>query len=128
MAIFLLIAGTYTPFCLMAVRGWVGWTVLGIIWGFAVVGIVMKSFFTGRYEWISITMYLLMGWMVIPVIQSIYAFLSFEGFLLLVAGGVAYTIGTIFYMNPRIPYHHGIWHLWVLAGSTLHFFSVLTLI
>jgi hemolysin III len=128
MAIFLLIAGTYTPFCLMAVRGWVGWTVLGIIWGFAIVGIVMKSFFTGRYEWISITMYLLMGWMVIPVIQSIYAFLSFEGFLLLVAGGLAYTIGTIFYMNPRIPYHHGIWHLWVLAGSTLHFFSVLTLI
>ncbi len=128
MAIFLLIAGTYTPFCLMAVRGWVGWTVLGIIWGFAVVGIVMKSFFTGRYEWISITMYLLMGWMVIPVIQSIYAFLSLEGFLLLVAGGASYTIGTIFYMNPRIPYHHGIWHLWVLAGSTLHFFSVLTLI
>src|SRR5688500_19886565 len=126
MAIFLLIAGTYTPFCLMAVRGWVGWTVLGIIWTFAVIGIVIKSFFTGRYEWISITMYLLMGWMVIPVIQSIYAFLSLEGFLLLVAGGLAYTIGTIFYMNHRIPYHHGIWHLWVLAGSTLHFFSVLT--
>jgi len=127
MAIFLLIAGTYTPFCLMAVRGWVGWTVLGIIWTFAVIGIVINSFFTGRYEWISITMYLLIGWMVIPVIQSIYAFLSFEGFLLLVSGGVAYTIGTVFYMNPRIPYHHGIWHLWVLAGSTLHFFSVLTL-
>ena len=128
MAIFLLIAGTYTPFCLMALKGWVGLTMLGIIWSFAIVGIVMKTFFTGRFEWISITMYVLMGWMVIPVIQSIYAFLSSDGFLLLVAGGLAYTIGTIFYMNPRIPYHHSIWHLWVLAGSTLHFFSVLTLI
>lgn len=128
MAIFLLIAGTYTPFCLMALHGWVSWLLLGLVWTFAILGIVMKSFFTGRFEWISISLYILMGWMIIPVIKSIYAFLSLEGFVLLVAGGVAYTVGTFFYVNSRIPYNHGIWHLWVLAGSVLHFFSVLTLV
>lgn len=128
MAIFLLIAGTYTPFCLIALQGWKAWWLLAAVWTFAVIGIVMKSFFTGRYEWISITMYVLMGWMVIPVIDSIYEFLSLQGFVLLVAGGIAYTVGTFFYMNSRIPFNHSIWHLWVLAGSALHFFSVLTLV
>ncbi|MDQ2656390.1 MAG: hemolysin III family protein [Bacteroidota bacterium] len=127
MAIFLLIAGTYTPFCLTALDGWVRWTLLGVIWTFAIVGIVMKAFFTGKYEWVSITMYILMGWMVVPVIKPIYDALSFQSFMLLVLGGVAYTIGTFFYMNRRISYGHSIWHLWVLAGSILHFFSVLSL-
>ncbi len=127
MAIFLLIAGTYTPFCLTALEGWVRWTLLGVIWTFAIVGIVMKSFFTGKHEWVSITMYILMGWMVVPVIKPIYDALSFQSFMLLVLGGVAYTIGTFFYMNRRISYGHSIWHLWVLAGSILHFFSVLSL-
>lgn len=128
MAIFLLIAGTYTPFCLIALKGWVAWALLGSVWTFAVAGIVMKAFFTGRFEWVSISLYVLMGWMVIPVIGSIYDSLSQQGFILLVAGGVAYTIGTFFYMNSRIPYSHSIWHLWVLAGSVLHFFSVLTMV
>lgn len=127
MAIFLLIAGTYTPFCLIALKGWVGWCLLAIVWTFAIVGVIMKSFFTGRYEWISIAMYILMGWMVIPVIKPIYEALSLQGFMLLVAGGLAYTIGTFFYMNSRIAYTHSIWHLWVLAGSVLHFFSILSL-
>ncbi len=127
MAIFLLIAGTYTPFCLLALQDWVGWLLLGVVWTFAALGIVMKSFFTGRFEWVSIVVYIAMGWMVVPVMGSIYDFLSVEGFALLVAGGVSYTVGTVFYMNRRIPYNHSIWHLWVLGGSVLHFFSVLTL-
>jgi len=127
MAIFLLIAGTYTPFCFTGLEGWLRWTMLGSVWGFAVVGIVLKSLFTGKYEWISITMYILAGWMVILAIKPIYDFLSFEGFFLLIAGGLAYTIGTVFYMKSRIPYFHSIWHLWVLAGSVLHFLAVLTI-
>jgi hemolysin III len=128
MAIFLLIAGTYTPFCLTALRGWVGWFVLGTVWACAILGIVFKSLFTGRFEWLSISMYILCGWMVIFAIKPIYEFLSVHGFIMLVAGGIAYTIGTIFYMSSRLRYGHSIWHLWVLAGSTLHFFSVLTLL
>lgn len=127
MAIFLLIAGTYTPFCLTALDGWLRWTMLGTVWGFAVLGIVLKSVFTGKFEWLSVSIYILTGWMVIVAIKPIYEFLSFEGFALLVAGGLAYTIGTIFYVNPRIRYNHSIWHLWVLAGSVLHFFSILSL-
>ena len=128
MAIFALIAGTYTPFCLTALDGWIGWTLLGVVWMLAVAGIVLKSMFTGRFEWLSITIYILTGWMVIFVIKPIYESLSFTGFMLLVGGGIAYTIGTFFYVNTRIPFHHGIWHLWVMAGSAFHFFSILTLI
>lgn len=128
MAIFLLIAGTYTPFCLMALNGWVGWAMFGAVWGFAVLGIVFKSLFTGKYEWLSISIYILTGWMVVLAIKPIYEALSLTGFGFLVAGGLAYTAGTFFYANKRLAYSHSIWHLWVLAGSVLHFFSVLTLL
>jgi hemolysin III len=128
MAIFLLIAGTYTPFCLLALRGWVGWTLFGIVWGLAVAGIVLKALFTGRFEWLSVSIYILTGWLVILVIRPMYQVMSAEGFAFLVCGGLAYTIGTFFYLNSKIPFSHSIWHLWVLAGSTLHFFSVLTLL
>lgn len=128
MAIFLLIAGTYTPFCLTALNGWLGWVMLAAVWGFAIMGIVFKSLFTGKYEWLSVSIYILTGWMVIFAIKPIYETLSLTGFAFLVAGGLAYTIGTFFYVNTRIPYSHSIWHLWVLAGSVLHFFSVLTLL
>lgn len=127
MAIFLLIAGTYTPFCVTALKGWVGWTLLGVVWGLAILGIVLKSLFTGRYEWLSVSIYILTGWMVVFAIKPIYQSLSLTGFVFLVAGGLAYTIGTFFYMNTRLPYHHSIWHLWVLVGSTLHFFSIYSL-
>lgn len=127
MAIFLLIAGTYTPFCLLALQDWVGWVLLALVWTFAALGVVMKSFFTGRFEWVSIVVYVAMGWMIVPVIGSIYNILTLEGFAFLVAGGISYTVGTVFYMSRRIPYSHSIWHLWVLGGSVLHFFSVLTL-
>ena len=128
MAIFLLIAGTYTPFCMTALNGWLGWVMLGVVWGLAVLGIVLKSLFTGKYEWLSVAIYILTGWMVIFAIKPIYETLSVTGFAFLVAGGLSYTIGTLFYVNTRIPYSHSIWHLWVLAGSVLHFFSVLTLV
>ena len=127
MAIFLLIAGTYTPFCLAVLPGWWGWAMLIVVWAFAVAGIVLKSMFTGRFEWISVSMYILTGWMVILAIKPIYEFLSAESFVLLVCGGLCYTIGTVFYVKSKIPYFHSIWHLWVLAGSVLHFFSILSL-
>jgi len=127
MAIFLLIAGTYTPYCLLALKGWLAWTMLGTVWTFAVIGIAMKSLFTGKFEWLSVLIYIATGWLVVFAIKPIYEGLSNQGFLLLVAGGVAYTIGTFFYVRSHVPYSHSIWHLWVLAGSVLHFFSVLTL-
>lgn len=128
MAIFLLIAGTYTPFCLIALNGWLSWTILATVWAFAVVGIVMKSLFTGKFEWLSVSMYIATGWLVVFAIKPMYEALSLEGFLLLVGGGIAYTIGTFFYVRSHIPYSHSIWHLWVMAGSVLHFFSVFTLL
>lgn len=128
MAIFLLIAGTYTPFCLMALDGWLRWTILGTVWALAILGIVLKSVFTGRFEWLSVLIYILTGWLVLFAIKPIYEFLSLTGFVLLVSGGLAYTIGTFFYINKKIPYNHSIWHLWVLTGSILHFFSVMTFI
>ncbi len=127
MAIFLLIAGTYTPFCLIALDGWLKWTLLGIVWGCALLGIVLKSFYTGRMEWLSLLIYIVTGWMVIVAIKPIYVFLPLNGFIFLLLGGLAYTGGTFFYMNNRIRYNHSIWHLFVLAGSIFHFFSVLIL-
>lgn len=128
MAIFLLIAGTYTPFCLTVLQGWWGWTLLIAVWVFAIAGIVLKSLFTGRFEWISVTMYILTGWMVVLAIKPIYEFLSPESFVLLVCGGLCYTVGTVFYVKSKIPYFHSIWHLWVLAGSVMHFFCILSLV
>ena len=127
-AIFFLIAGTYTPFCLTILDGWVKWTLLAIVWSCVLIGMVMKWLFIGKFEWLSVAMYILTGWMVIFAIKPIYDFLTFPGFLFLVFGGVAYTLGTYFYMNTRIRYNHSIWHLFVLAGSCFHFFSVLSLV
>ena len=128
MAIFLLIAGTYTPFCFTALHGWLRWTMLGAVWGCAVAGIVLKALFTGKFEWLSLMVYIFSGWMVILAIKPIYESLSAWSFGLLIAGGLSYTVGTVFYVNKRIPYSHSIWHLWVLAGSLLHYFSVVSLL
>jgi hemolysin III len=95
---------------------------------FETLGIVLKALFTGKFEWLSLGIYILSGWMVIVAIRPIYHSLSAGGFVLLVSGGVAYTVGTAFYASKKIPYSHSIWHLWVLAGSVLHFFSVTTLL
>ena len=128
MAIFLLIAGTYTPFCFSVLYGWMGWTLFGIVWGAAVLGIVFKALFTGKMELLSTIMYIVMGWAIIVFIKPLYENISATTFTLLLAGGPSYTIGTIFYVKEKIPYNHGIWHVFVLGGSVLHFFSVMSLL
>lgn len=126
-AIFILIAGTYTPFCLSALHGWPGWTLLAAVWGLAAVGILFKVFHAGRHEVISLVLYITTGWLVIAAIKPIYDSLSGIGFVFLMLGGLFYSTGIIFYVSRRIRYNHAIWHLFVLAGSSFHFFSVMTL-
>ncbi|HTT57797.1 MAG TPA: hemolysin III family protein [Opitutaceae bacterium] len=124
-AIFLLIAGTYTPFMLANLRGPWGWSLFGVVWGLAVTGIVLKAFWTGRFEVMSTLIYLFMGWLVLIGIRPLIEALPHGSLVLLVTGGVAYSVGTLFYCWERLPYHHAVWHLFVLAGSTCHFFAVL---
>jgi hemolysin III len=124
-AICLLIAGTYTPFLLITLRGPWGWTLLGIIWGLALVGVGFKIFFAGRYKLFSTLVYIGMGWMVVVAIRPLCHSLPRAGLLWLVGGGIFYTAGTIFYLGRRIPFNHAIWHAFVLAGSLCHFFSVM---
>jgi hemolysin III len=124
-AIFLLIAGTYTPFLLVSLRGPWGWSLFGVIWALAVAGIVLKLFFTGRFRLLSTLIYLFMGWLALAAFKPLVAALPQGSLVMLVAGGVAYTAGTLFYMWKRLPYHHAVWHLFVLAGSVCHFFAVL---
>jgi hemolysin III len=128
MAIFLLIAGTYTPFCLTVLNGWMGWSLFGVIWACAAAGIVLKAFATGKYEILSTALYVAMGWIVIVFIKPVYSATSFESFILLMLGGAFYSAGVIFFVKDKIKYFHGIWHMFVLAGSTFHFFAVLTLL
>jgi hemolysin III len=127
-AIYLLIAGTYTPFCLAALKGWIGWTLFGIVWGCAVIGIVVKSISVGKFEVVSTVMYVLMGWVVIFAIKPLYNSISSKGFILLMLGGVFYTAGTFFFIKDKNKYFHSIWHLFVLAGSICHFFAVIALL
>jgi hemolysin III len=128
MAIFLLIAGTYTPFCLTVLNGWIGWTLFGLVWACAVAGIILKVFSTGRYEVLSTSLYVAMGWLVVLFIKPLYSAISIESFILLITGGAFYSIGVFFFAKDRVKYFHGIWHMFVLAGSVFHFFSVLTLL
>jgi hemolysin III len=128
MAIFLLIAGTYTPFCLAALQGWMGWTILAIVWTCCVLGIVMKALYIGKKEIISTIAYVVMGWIILFAIKPLYMQISTASFVFLVVGGVSYTAGTFFFLFDRIKYNHSIWHLFVLGGSICHFFSVLSLL
>ena len=123
-AIYILIAGTYTPFALVTLHGSIGWWVFGIVWGLAIMGIVLKIFFTGRFSLVSTLMYILMGWMALFVIKPLTNSLSTEGLLWLAAGGLAYTIGAILYGIKKIPFNHAIFHIFVLIGSMCHFVSV----
>ena len=125
-AIFLLIAGTYTPFALVSLRGPWGWTLFGVVWGLATVGIVFKLFFTGRLKLLSTGIYLGMGWLSLIAVRPIVAAVSVETLVWLVAGGLAYTLGTAFYHSRRIPFAHAVWHLFVMAGSACHFVAVAT--
>jgi hemolysin III len=123
-AIFLLIAGTYTPFLLVSLRGPWGWSLFGVIWTLAVAGVTMKFWFTGRFRVLSTLLYLAMGWLVVIAIRPMLHAVPPNGLWLLLAGGLCYTVGTIFYSWKRLPYHHAVWHLFVLGGSVCHFFAV----
>lgn len=124
-AIYLLIAGTYTPFTLVPLRGAWGWSLFGVIWGLALIGVAQEAVLRRRFRWISLTLYLLMGWLVVIAARPLAASLPSGGILLLAAGGAAYSGGIYFYLSRRVPYHHAIWHLFVLAGSACHYFAVL---
>ncbi|WP_201261900.1 PAQR family membrane homeostasis protein TrhA [Metasolibacillus fluoroglycofenilyticus] len=115
-AIYILIAGTYTPFLVVILDGVLSITLLCIIWGIAIFGVVFKCLFIHRFETFSLGLYIAMGWLIIFVIKPVYAFLQLEGFLLLLAGGLFFTFGAIFYAWHRLPYNHAIWHLFVIAG------------
>lgn len=127
-SIYLLIAGTYTPFCLTALRGWIGWTVFGIVWSCAIAGAVVKAISIGSRVRLSTFLYVMMGWVILIAIKPLYEAMTFNGFVFLMAGGVSYTLGTFFFIRNQVKYNHSVWHLFVLGGSVLHFFSVLTLL
>lgn len=123
-AIYVLIAGTYTPFTLVTLHGVTGWVLFGLTWGVAVLGVMFKLFFIGRFEKLSTIMYILMGWMVVFAIKPLMENLSSEGLFWLAAGGVFYTVGAIFYSRDKLPYNHAIFHVFVLLGSISHFVSI----
>ena len=124
-AIFLLIAGTYTPLALIALGGGWGWALFGCVWFLAVVGVLLNTLAHGRWRWLSITLYLAMGWLVVVAVKPLVAALTTPALVLVVAGGLAYTFGLAFYGWRRLPYSHAVWHLFVLTGSVFHFFAVL---
>ncbi|MFD1851461.1 PAQR family membrane homeostasis protein TrhA [Oceanobacillus bengalensis] len=124
-SIYLFIAGSYTPFTLIVIQGALGWTLFGIVWGLAVAGIVFKSFFVKKYLFTSTILYVAMGWLITIGWKQIVANLHPDGVVLLVVGGLCYTIGAIFYVWRAFKYHHAVWHLFVLAGTIAHFFCVL---
>lgn len=123
-AIYVLIAGTYTPYALITLEGTVGWTVLGVTWGMALTGITLKLFFTGRFNALSTAMYVCMGWTIIFAIKPLIANLNPDGLTWLFAGGVAYTAGALFYSITKMPFGHATFHVFVLIGSICHFVSV----
>lgn len=123
--IFLAIAGTYTPFTLCNLRGPWGWSLFGVVWTLAILGIVFKSVALGRLRIFSVVLYVAMGWLVVIAFRPLLSSLAPGGIGLLLGGGVAYTAGIGFYTARRLPYGHFIWHLFVLAGAVLHFFAVL---
>ncbi|MCP1188417.1 hemolysin III family protein [Priestia flexa] len=124
-SIYLFIAGTYTPFLFVIVKGTMGWTLFSVVWGIAIAGIVFKAFFVKKFLFISTVLYVLMGWMIVFAWNSLKATLETPGLVLLVIGGVLYTIGAIFYVWRGFRFHHMIWHLFVLGGTVTHFLAVL---
>jgi hemolysin III len=123
-SIYFLIAGTYTPVCLIVLEQSLGWTLFFVVWGIAAFGVVLKLFFTGRFELFSTLLYLVMGWLIVFDFPNLSHAIGNGGILFLFAGGLAYTVGIIFYAIHKIPYNHVIWHLFVLAGAIFHFFMI----
>ena len=126
-AIYLLIAGTYTPFVLVGIGGGWGWTLFGIVWTMAVAGILFKVLFTGRFAVLSTAAYVAMGWLGVVALRPLVAAVPPAALLWLLMGGIAYTAGTLFY-HRRVPYSHALWHLFVLAGSVCHFIAITLLV
>src|SRR3954447_16527062 len=124
-SIYLLIAGTYTPFTLITLRGAWGWWLFGIVWTLAIAGVVKDAMFHGRYRVVSIVLYILMGWLVVVAFTPLKLALPPNGIALLLAGGLAYTFGVVFFaMSKKVAYTHGVWHLFVIVGSVFHFIAV----
>jgi hemolysin III len=124
-AIYGLIAGTYTPFTLVNLRGGWGWTLFGVVWGLAAVGIVLEALAKPRTRVLSVALYLALGWLAAIAVKPLLAAVATGGLVLLLLGGLAYTGGVVFYGWRRLPYHHAIWHVFVMVGSVSHFFAVL---
>jgi len=123
-SIYVLIAGTYSPLVLITLADSMGWILFWIVWGIAFVGAILKIFFTGKFETLSVLLYLIMGWLIVLDINTLYEILDFTGLLLLFLGGLSYTIGILFYLKHKIPYYHLVWHLFVLAGSIFHYLFI----
>ncbi|SDB90887.1 PAQR family membrane homeostasis protein TrhA [Williamwhitmania taraxaci] len=123
-SIYVLIAGTYTPYTLVTLEGTTGWIIFGVSWGIALVGITLKLFFTGRFSIASTIMYVLMGWVIVFAIKPLIHNLSSEGLFWLFLGGVAYTLGAVLYSIKKIKFNHAIFHILVLVGSLCHFISI----
>ncbi len=124
-AIFLLIAGTYTPILLGVLSGAWGWTLFGLVWGLALAGIILKSVSGVKYHGVALAIYVAMGWIVLIAVKPLFEAMPTRGIIWLVAGGLFYTGGILFYRNERMPYAHAIWHLFVIAGTVCHFMAII---
>lgn len=127
-SIYLLIAGTYTPVALLMLSDSKGWSLFWAVWGIALFGVILKLFFTGRFEVFSTLLYLVMGWLIVFDFSTLYERMHSNGLLLLYAGGLFYTVGIVFYAVKKIPYNHVIWHFFVLAGAISHYFMILNFV
>ncbi|GAC13327.1 PAQR family membrane homeostasis protein TrhA [Aliiglaciecola lipolytica] len=123
-AIYLLIAGTYTPFLAVSIGGWIGWTSISVIWSIAIFGVVFKCFVRHRFPKVSVITYLVMGWLAVILIYPLYQSVAGQGLLLLLAGGLFFSIGVIFYVKKHLAFTHAIWHLFVIAGCACHYFAI----
>jgi len=124
-SIYLLIAGTYTPLCLGTLKGAWGWSLFGVIWGLAALGVIFKSIFIHKWAWLSLAVYLLMGWLVVIAIVPLWRAMPVGGLYWLFGGGLFYSLGAGLYAWRRLPYHHAVWHLCVVGGTACHFACVL---
>ncbi|WP_099157920.1 PAQR family membrane homeostasis protein TrhA [Virgibacillus ndiopensis] len=123
-SIYLFIAGTYTPILLVHLRGEAGLLLFGVVWGIAIAGIIFKLYFVKKFLFLSTVFYILMGWLIMFVWEPLTAIMHENGIQLLMIGGLCYTFGAVFYVWRSFPYHHAVWHLFVIAGSTFHFFTI----
>ena len=124
-AIYLLIAGTYTPFTLGVLKGTTGWTLFGLVWAIALAGVILKSIHGVRYPKLSVALYLGMGWLIVVAARPLLTHLPLPGLLWLAGGGIAYTVGVVFYVNKQLRFGHFVWHLFVLTGTVCHYFAIL---